>query len=139
VFGFKHRKAIKIDEVEVPRVTWGDWKIGTLSPPMWLSKNRALMFLAGLNKVDGKYVYTIGKAFLDRSSGGKFAINDIDPKPFISRKTFEGYGIRELHPEDREVVYMCGSVLNKNGQIDMYVNVGDRNTFLVSAKLSDFL
>lgn len=138
VFEFKNKKAGKIDEVDVPRVVWGNWKIGTSSPPIWISKNLALMFLAGLNIVDGKYIYTIGKAYLEYKNN-KYTIKDIDRLPFITRKTFEGYGIRELHPEDREVVYMCGSILGNNGEIDMYINVGDRTTFLVSAKLSDFL
>lgn len=138
VFEYKKHKAKYIQELDIPRVEWGMWKIGAASPPIWISKKLALMFIAGLNLVDGKYVYTIGKAFLELK-GGKFVIKSIDSKPIITRKTFDGFGIRELHPEDREVVYMCGSVLNKNGNLDMYVNVGDRNTFIVSARLQDFL
>ncbi len=136
IFQFKNNKATSYGEISIPGTSWGKWKIGASTPPIWLTRRKALLFLIGINLVNRKYVYSMGRAFLEKING-EFRIFHIDPEPFITRETFVGFSVRELHPHQRKVVYMCGAVVNNNKTVDLYVNVGDRHTFVVSAKLDD--
>lgn len=137
VFNFENDKGTKLCEMPVPQIAWGKWKIGASAPPIWLNENKALLFIAGINMHKNKYTYSIGKAVLEYKDK-KFKITKIDDKPIIIRETFESFGIKELHPKERKVVYMCGTAKRKEF-LDLYVNVGDRNTFVVTTKLADLL
>lgn len=139
VFQFNDGVAAKLHEILLPRnLPWGKWKVGTTAPPIWITRNKALFFLAGINFLNNKHIYSIGRSFLEIKKG-RVGIVDVDCEPIITRDMFQSYNIAELHPKERSVVYLCGTATNADGTLDLYVNVGDRNTLKVTYKLSDLL
>lgn len=118
---------------------WGEYKIGTTMPPVWLNKNEAFLPIHGIKIVDGKYVYSIGTARLVRDEDGTLSVDNISQEPIIDPDLFNGmFGSDEieLHSE-RRVVYCCGGipVCNDSGELEhlkMYVNVGDKRTVEVT-------
>ncbi len=142
VFSFEDLLARVVQDLEFPtNLKWADWKIGTSMPPLWLDEHRAVMIFHGIAQVDGKYIYSLGRAILERA-GDKFSLR-CSPEPIITPDDFvDDQGqplVKELHPEVRRVVYSCGGIV-KHGQkekLSLYVNVGDRTTFEVEFALSE--
>jgi predicted GH43/DUF377 family glycosyl hydrolase len=120
---------------------WAKLRIGTAMPPLWLDGEKALMIFHGISVVDGKNIYSLGRAGLKKSNG-TFSINVIS-EPIITPDFFldkEGKPlVKELHPELRRVVYCCGGILKPKDPktLILFVNVGDFATFLVEYSLDE--
>jgi predicted GH43/DUF377 family glycosyl hydrolase len=129
----------KIQTLDFPTsLPWAQFRIGTGMPPLWITEMRALMIFHGISIIDGKYIYSLGRAMLFKENG-KYRIK-VDPNPIITPDYFlDAKGkplVPELHPH-RRVVYCCGGVLkptNKKNLI-LFINVGDMNTFLVETPI----
>lgn len=146
LFSLESQIARKITDIEFPQdLPWANWKIGTTMPPLWFNENEALLIIHGITKqtIDGKekYIYSIGRSKLSKKNGEyKVIVADepiLVPDDFLDK---EGRPlVKELHPEDRRVVYSCGGVINKNRQdsLSLYTNVGDRATFEVEFSLNE--
>lgn len=136
VFSLTDMVPKKLQYLEFPSdLPWAQYRIGTAMPPIWIEPEKALMIFHGISVIEGKYVYSLGRAALIKHDS-KYEIR-IDPDPLVTPEYFKdsegNYLVQELHPDLRKVVYCCGGILkpsNKNILI-LFVNVGDMNTFLV--------
>jgi predicted GH43/DUF377 family glycosyl hydrolase len=136
LFSLHRQVPEKIADIEFPQnLPWALWKIGTTMPPLWINDNEAILIIHGITKVNGKFIYSIGRALLTRKDDS-FSVT-VSEDPIITPSDFydtDGQPlIEELHPELRQVVYSCGGII-KRGQdsiVSLYVNVGDRTTFEV--------
>jgi len=146
VFSLHSQVAEKIGDIIFPRdLSWAEWKIGTTMPPVWLTKNEALLIIHGISikKINGndRYIYSLGRSKLTRV-GDKFTIS-VAPDPILIPDDFlnpQGLPlVEELHPDLRRVVYSCGGIIKKNKKdiLSLYVNVGDRTTFEVEFSLKE--
>lgn len=143
VFSLESQVARKITDIKFPEdLPWAAWKIGTTMPPIWITPNEALLIIHGITKqlVNGKekFIYSIGRAKLLRKNNEYEVVvaRDpiLDPDDFLNERGIPL--IKELHPDDRRVVYSCGGVV-KNDSLSLYVNVGDRATFEVELSLKE--
>lgn len=134
VFGFDGQNVFaKGDIIFSKNIPWAKWRIGTTMPPIWINKKEALMIIHGITMIDGKFVYSLGRAKLTMDAND-FSV-EVDPLPLITPDDFLDINgnslIEELHPELRRVVYACGGVLKKADSkvvLSLFVNVGDRQT-----------
>ncbi len=141
-FSFYNLVPRKIQDLSFPTdLPWAHWRIGTALPPIWLDDNRALMIFHGIARQSGRYIYSLGKARLERVKG-VFTLK-VSPEPILTPDDFvdkRGRSLApQLHPRLRRVVYACGGVV-KQGQTDtlsLYVNVGDTSTFEVNLSLPE--
>ena len=124
--------------------SWGEYKIGTTMPPIWLNKNEALLPIHGIKIVDSKYVYSIGTARLVRDEDGTLSVDNISQEPIIHPDLFAGrLKSKELH-RNRRVVYCCGGKPKyyDNGKpknLIMYINVGDERTVEVTVSMEKII
>jgi hypothetical protein len=131
----------KIQDLQFPQdLNWAKWRMGTTMSPVWITPTEGLLILHGINIVDEKYIYNIGRARITKV-GSLYKVT-VHPDPIITPDTFktnEGHPlVEELHNQ-RRVVYSCGGVIKK-GKTDklyLYVNVGDRTTFEVGLSLEE--
>lgn len=148
VFSLNSQVPEKLTDIEFPKdLPWAKWRIGTTMPPIWISKTEALFIIHGISiqKIDGikKYVYSIGRAKLERKSD-RFVVT-VAPEPILTPDDFISETgaplVKELHPELRRVVYSCGGIIKKHSKdlLSMYVNVGDRSTFEVEFSLHELM
>lgn len=128
------------DEIafDQPIPYWAKYKIGIASPPIWLDQKKGLMFLHGVSIKEGIYHYALTPAWLNRHNGS-FGITVAD-KPLLTPDLLQENShpkYQELHPEKR-VVYLCGALMY-NGCVNLYVNVGDTQTVLVTYSLQELI
>lgn len=146
VFSLHHQVPEKIGDIVFPTtLPWAQWKIGTTMPPIWFNQNEALFIIHGISieNIDGKdkYVYRLGRAKLTRDNN-VFTVT-VAPEPILTPDDFKTANgeplVRELHPEKRRVVYLCGGLIKRNrpDTLSLYVNVGDRTTFEVESPLAE--
>lgn len=146
VFSLHSQVPEKLDDIEFPLdLPWAKWRIGTTMPPIWLTPDEALFIIHGITiqNIDGKdkYIYSIGRAKLIRKDN-KFKVV-VAPDPILTPDDFlnnEGIPlVKELHPDERRVVYSCGGIIKKHNEnsLSLYVNVGDRTTFEVDFSLKE--
>lgn len=142
VFDFHDLLARKIQDLEFPaNLPWASWKIGTAMPPIWFSENEGLLIFHGISVMNGKFVYSLGRARLFREEG-KFKVQ-VAGLPVLTPDNFKSERgtrlVRELHPRLRRVIYACGGVVKKStpDKLDLYVNVGDTATFEVEFGLEE--
>jgi predicted GH43/DUF377 family glycosyl hydrolase len=126
----------RITDIVFPKsVPWAQWRLGTTIPPLWLPNGEGLLFIHGINRVDGKYIYSIGIARLIPDNDG-YQVK-VSSEPIITPDMFidaDGHNlVNELRPNERRVVYVCGGLIRRSNptQIILYVNVGDKTTFEV--------
>ncbi len=139
VFDWNGEDAIVKGKIHFPKdIPWAQWRTGTTMPPIWINEKEALLIFHGITKVDGKYIYSIGRAKLfvsdDDSLEKRYQV-EVDYKPLLTPDHFLDQNgqqlVEELHPEFRRVVYACGGVMKKIQSkltLALYVNVGDRQT-----------
>jgi len=146
VFSLHSQIPKKLGDIVFPlNLKWAKWRIGTTTPPIWLTPNEALFIIHGISikEIDGKkkYVYSIGRAKLTRKNS-HYKV-DVAKDPILTPDNFLTSAgkplVKELHPEIRRVVYSCGGIIKKNPQdmLSLYVNVGDRTTFEVEFLLDE--
>ncbi len=146
VFSLIHQIPEKICDIDFPlNLAWAKWRIGTTMPPIWLNKDEALFIIHGITmqNIEGKdkYIYSIGRAKLIRKNNIFKVI--VASEPILTPNDFlseEGKPlVKELHPEQRRVVYSCGGIIKKDNKnsLSLYVNVGDRATFDVEFSLNE--
>ncbi len=143
---FKHYEDGKVTHsqyIDFPEgVTWMEHRIGTTMPPIWLNDNEAVFPIHGIQRVNDKFVYSIGSARLLRGEGGKLSVDNISQESIINPDTFVGRFDSddvELHSE-RRVVYCCGGipVYDDGGELEkikLYINVGDKRTVEVTTSV----
>lgn len=141
IFSLNELIAKKLQYLTFPKdLPWATQRIGTTMPPIWLTKTKALLIFHGIEVVDGKFVYSLGRALLEKRGGGyKLKISHkkiAHPDDFLDEKGKPI--IKELHPNKRRVIYSCGGVANKeNDKLSLFVNVGDMVVFKVDYSLSE--
>ena len=150
VFGYQQedgkvtfKQSLDFSENKPP---WGEYRIGTTMPPVWLNKDEAFLPIHGINLVDSKYVYSIGTARLLRDENGILSVDNISQEPIIDPDLFVGMFNSdeiELHSE-RRVVYCCGGIpfYNDSGEFEhlkLYVNVGDKRTVEVTVSVDKLI
>lgn len=146
VFSLESQLPEKLDDVQFPLdLPWAAWRVGTTMPPIWLNPHEALFIIHGITikVIDGKekYIYSIGRAKLTRKNNTFKVV--VAPDPILTPDDFlNNLGeplVKELHPEQRRVVYSCGGIIKKDKQdsLSLYVNVGDRTTFEVEFSLEE--
>jgi hypothetical protein len=135
VFSFRKNTPEKLQDIAFPKnLPWARWRVGTAMPPLWINDDEAILIIHGINKIKGKYIYSIGRAVFSKAKG-KYKIK-VAPDAIITPETFvtsEGKSlVDELH-DNRRVVYACGGIVkrHKKDMLYLYVNVGDRTTFEV--------
>jgi hypothetical protein len=147
---FKHLEdctVIDSQYIDFPKdIPWIEHRIGTTMPPIWLNENEAIFPIHGIQRVDGKFVYSIGSARLLRGEDGKLSVDNISQEPIINPNSFAGRfngDDVELHGE-RRVVYCCGGIpiYNDSGELErlkLYVNVGDKRTVEVTMSVAEMI
>jgi hypothetical protein len=116
---------------------WAMDKMGTTMPPIWLNNNEALFLIHGFTRIDDRPQYMIGSARLFKDENGKYSIDNISAEPLLTpqgltKELFPGRNV-QLHEEERDAMYMCGGVVEKdeNGKpkfIKGLVSIGDMIT-----------
>lgn len=142
VFSWEDDQAKACGQIVFPQdIEWASWRIGTTMSPIWINNTEALMIIHGIQIKDDKYVYSLGRAKLTAQSD-TFTVQ-LDPEPLLTPDDFlypDGTPmVQELHPHLRRVVYACGGVVKKIDHeevLNLYVNVGDRQTIEVPLLLS---
>lgn len=144
MFSFDELVARHVQDIEYPKdLEWGLWRMGTASPPLWIDDNSALMIVHGITIRDGLYVYSLGRARLDRKDGHMHITvareSILTPDDFLDNRGRPL--VRQLHPKLRRVVYSCGSIITGDAQdvLALYVNVGDTATFEVRFLLAHLM
>jgi len=147
---FKHLEdctVIDSQYIDFPKdIPWIEYRIGMTMPPIWLNENEAIFPIHGIQRVNGKFVYSIGSARLLRGEDGKLSVDNISQKPIINPDSFVGRlnnNDAELHGE-RRVVYCCGGIpiYNDSGDLErlkLYVNVGDKRTVEVTTSVAEMI
>lgn len=145
---FKHLEdggVVDSQYIDFPKdIPWIEHRIGTTMPPIWLNDNEAIFPIHGIQRVNDKFVYSIGSARLLRGEDGKLSVDNIsqesiiNPDSFVGR--FNGDDV-ELHGE-RRVVYCCGGIpiYNDSGELEkikLYINVGDKRTVEVTISVAE--
>lgn len=143
----KNGEVVQKQYIEFPNdISWGQWRVGTTMPPIWINKNEAIFPIHGITIEDGKFVYSIGMSRLTRGKNGELSVDNISQKPVIHPDLFAGHYNEddvELHKE-RRVVYCCGGlpVYDDNNELSglkMYVNVGDKRTVEATVDICDLI
>ncbi len=132
----------KVQDLEFPKTAWSEWRMGTTIPPIWLSEREGVIIIHGIAKdSDGRFVYSIGKAKIERDQNGLIRVIQVAEKPLITPDDFTDSDNRpifnELHPI-RRVVYCCGGII-RNDSLSLYVNVGDSTTVEVPIPISEII
>jgi len=147
---FKHLEdctVIDSQYIDFPKdIPWIEYRIGMTMPPIWLNENEAIFPIHGIQRVNGKFVYSIGSARLLRGEDGKLSVDNISQEPIINPDSFVGRlnnNDAELHGE-RRVVYCCGGIpiYNDSGELErlkLYVNVGDKRTVEVTTSVAEMI
>lgn len=148
VFDYNHEaKAHHKQYIDFPTdIPWGEYKMGTTMPPIWINKNEAVFIIHGIKIINNKYVYSIGTARMLRDDEGNLSVDNVSQKSIINPDSFVGNlnsDEVELHGE-RRVVYCCGGIpiTGKDGELDhikLYVNVGDKRTVEVTVSASKII
>ncbi len=134
----EHTKEVKeLGNLEFPSdLEWASWRIGTTMPPIPINENEYLMIFHGIKWENGKYIYSLGRAKLVKDQGGNLTVAEIDREPILTPDDFVINNrpiAKELHPELRRVVYVCGGMMeDENRMLSLFVNVGDTKTVLVN-------
>lgn len=139
VFYYKDLLPKKIGTLSLPKdLGWASWKMGAGCPPIWLDKSRAIFIIHGISLKDKKYIYSIGVSLLEKH-GRRFSLK-VHNEPVLTQEMLrEKIVFRELRPQLRRVVYVCGGVI-KSAEPDLlhlYVNVGDLSTYDLAFRLED--
>jgi len=147
---FKHLEDCTVIDsqfIDFPKdIPWIEYRIGMTMPPIWLNENEAIFPIHGIQRVNGKFVYSIGSARLLRGEDGKLSVDNISQEPIINPDSFVGRlnnNNAELHGE-RRVVYCCGGIpiYNDSGELErlkLYVNVGDKRTVEVTTSVAEMI
>lgn len=140
VFDLENPDPSSTSNIEFPTdLPWALWRIGTTMPPLWINEKDAILIIHGITIQDGRYIYSIGRAWLFQV-GGSYVVS-VHPEPLLTRESFASQHAAndELHPELRRVVYACGGVIKRKepDHLYLYVNVGDRTTYEVKLALSE--
>lgn len=117
---------------------WAEERIGTTFPPIWQDQDKGLMFLHGVYVRGGIHHYALTPAWLNRHNGSY--TTTVADEPLLTSAILQKNGhlkYQELHPEKR-VVYLCGALMY-NGCVNLYVNVGDTQTVLVTYSLQELI
>lgn len=130
---FRHLQELKFPE---PIPEWGEDTMGTTMPPVWLNEREALFFVHGFKKINGKPKYAIGSARLFINDSGEYEIDNVSESPLLTTEMLESLfpGVQvQLHPEEREALYMCGGVVaydkdNQPETVHAYPSIGDSET-----------
>lgn len=144
VFGFDGNNVQQLGHIQFPKdLAWAKWRIGTTMPPIWINDHEALMIIHGITIIDGKFIYSLGRAKLHKHEGQNYQI-EVDPMPVLTPDHFlspDGTPlVEELHPELRRVVYACGGIMKQSQSeeeiLSLFVNIGDRQTIEVPFSFS---
>ncbi len=127
-------KAVDVGIIDFPKdLPWASWRIGTTTPPFWISEHEALLIIHGIRKQGGLYIYSLGRAKLVRE-GDSLKVS-VFPQPLLTPDDFmvaDGQPlVEELNPSLRRVVYATGGLLEEidgKDNLNLFVNVGDRQT-----------
>jgi len=134
--GGKPQKVAEIDlSREVPE--WGKFKMGTGTPPTWLSQDEALMVVHGMtyDPREDFYRYSLGRARLRVLDNGHYEVK-VHPRPILTAGQFGKH--QQLHPELREAIYVTGAYL-QGENLNLLVNVGDCQTVEVAMRMADLV
>ena len=133
--GGKPRKVAEIDlSHEVPE--WGKNKLGLGIPPIWVSKEEALMVIHGMT-YDPKrdfYTYSLGRARLRVLERDRYEVK-VHPRPILTVDQLKG---PQLHPKLRAAIYVTGGYLCGD-KLNLMVNVGDCHTEEVAMRMADLV
>ncbi len=134
----KDNQVTELQEVAFPepRPEWGEARMGTTMPPVWLNKTEALFVIHGFKYVNGKPLYAIGTARLFIKEDGMYGVDNVSEEPTLTVAMLEAQYPGEnvqLHPDERWAEYACGGIEHRNDQneaetIDLYPSVGDTRT-----------
>jgi len=117
---------------------WAAWKTGAGAPPIWINENQGIFLIHGISIRENKYIYNIGVSLLERRDQ-VFSIK-VYTDPIITGSELRSkVRVRELRPKLREVVYVCGALIDikRKDLLHLYVNVGDRATLDVVLSLDE--
>jgi hypothetical protein len=135
---------------------WGSWRIGTTFAPIRDGETEILI-MHGIHtelvpvmqkNPDGiKYHYSMGQAALQVDEKGLRSVIAVDPNPLIVPEDFSSEdGTRlgkQLHPDLRVAIYVCGATERTDTQgetyVDIVVSYGDTTSFVVPFKKEELL
>ena len=133
-----------INELQFPKSSWTQWRMGTAAGLFWLDDKQAILPIHGINKEsssaypEGTFDYSLGVALIEKDKSGQLHVVKVAKKPLIVPGQLD-HLIGERFPY-RRIVYSCGIWLEedpkklRNANVPVFnllVTKGDKGTVLV--------